>query len=165
MTFWIWLDRVIGYLSDLELLVFSSITLQIFEALQRNPAIPGDKMQHMLQLLLIQGINVLPKPLDDLMLRPPPRVKYIRLQVLQVDVLLAIDDHIQLVRLKNRQQVMRNNLIDAILPILDHLDDTAGEIMLASSHKQISYNSSMYSSRLSVVTLTKKPFYFNGMVI
>ena len=48
MALWIWLNRVVAYLPDLKFLVLSPVALQVLEALQRNPAITRDKVQHML---------------------------------------------------------------------------------------------------------------------
>ena len=70
------------------------------------------------------------------MIRLPPCVNNILLQIQQIDVLLAIDDHVKLMRFKNRQQIMRNNLIETILQILDHLDDASRTIMLTPTIDQ-----------------------------
>lgn len=58
-------------------------------------------MEHVFEFLGRKSVDVLPEPLNELILRLAGSVPDVILQVLKVDVLLTIDDHIELIRFKD----------------------------------------------------------------
>jgi hypothetical protein len=121
-------------------------------------------VQHIFQLLCIQGLHVTPEPLNDLVSRLVPCVIDVAFEISSINIFLAIDDHVELMRLKDREQVGRDDLVDPIPDVFNHFEHTACAIMLASSLSH-TYTRLTYSSLLVEFTMMWKPFYLRGMVI
>jgi hypothetical protein len=65
---------VVGGLLDVELLVLSSVALQVLEPQQRHVSIANHEVQHLRQSLLVELLDVLPEPEDHLVARSEARV-------------------------------------------------------------------------------------------
>ncbi len=63
------IDRIILYFLNLKQLILPSITFQIFESQNGHSTISSNEMKHILKLVVTQSLNILPKPLDDFLLR------------------------------------------------------------------------------------------------
>jgi len=87
-------------------------------------------VKNILKLILSQSVNIFPEPTDQLIVWPAVGVHSIIFEILKIDIFLSIDDHVELMRLENRQKVMRNNFVYSIAKVLDHFDDTGGTVML-----------------------------------
>lgn len=121
-------------------------------------------MQHIFQLLCIQGLHVAPKPLNDLVSRLVPRVIDVVFEIPYINIFLSIDDHVELMRLKDREQVGRDDLVDPIPDVFNHFENAACAVVLASSLSH-NYTRLTYSSLLVEFTMMWKPFSLRGMVI
>jgi hypothetical protein len=153
-----------GHLLYLKLLILPPVALQILKPQNRHPPIPRHKMQHILQLMPAERTDVPPKPLDKLVAGLTVRIPDIVPEILQIDILLAVDDHVELVRFEDREEVGRDDLVQPIADVLDHLDHTGGAVVLASAWCHC-YTRLMYSYLLLEFTIVWNPFSFSGMVI
>ena len=152
------------YLFDLKLLILPSIALKILKPQNGHPPIPRNKMQQVLELMRIERIDIVPKPLDKLIPQFAVAIFGIILEILQIDVLLAVDDHIELVWFKNGQQVRRNYLVHSAPCIFDHFDHTRGAVVFAAALPHM-YARLIYSYLFVEFTIVWKPFSLRGMVI
>ena len=76
----------------------------------------------MLQMLLVQRLNVLPEPQNDLVSGSVVGVEGVFLHVKDVNLTFAIDDHVELVGLEDREKVVGDDLVDAQAEVLNHFE-------------------------------------------
>lgn len=121
-------------------------------------------MQHVGQLILAQTGNVLPEPYDKRVSCCAVCVNSMLFEVLNVDDLPAVDDDVQLMRLKDLQQLGRDDLMQSILQVLQQFVDTLGTVIVHPT-SYMSYTRLTYSSLFVEFTIISYPFSLRGMVI
>lgn len=124
------LDWVERNAPDLELLKLSPVALQTGKPLDGHPAVPCHKVQHMLEVLLVQRLNVVPEPQDDLISGLVAGVEGVLLQVLDVNLIFAVDDHVELVGLEDGEELGGDDGVDALAKILDKFEDAFSAVVL-----------------------------------
>ena len=123
------LDWVEGDAPDLELLQLSPVALQTGKALDGHPAVASNEVKHVLEVLLVERLNVLPEPEDDLISGLVAGVEGVLLQVVNVDLIFAVDDHVELVGLEDGEKVGGDDGVDALPKILDKFEDATGAVV------------------------------------
>ena len=87
--------------------------LQVLEAVDGDAAGAGCKLEQTALLLRVQAADALPKVLDDLVRLGVASVVRVLLPVLDVNVGDAADEELQLALVKHRNQVRRDQLVEA----------------------------------------------------
>ena len=160
MTFGVWFIGIICNLSDLKELNNASIALKILETQYWHSAVPCDKVKQVLELFLRQAIDILPEPSDDLIISGAIGVLNVIFEVLEVNIFLAVDDHVELVGLKDREEIVRNDLVNAIAKVLDHFDDRTSTVMFDSKHNN-SLTIAQYTHPYSMMSLCSKNHFIS----
>ena len=76
-------------------------------------------MQQIFQLQHRKRFNILPKPFNNLIIRLATSILHILLKILQINFLFSVDDHIQFLRLEDREKIRWYDFIDAVSQIID----------------------------------------------
>lgn len=87
--------------------------LQVLEAVDGDAAGAGCKLEQTALLLRVPAADALPKVLDDLVRLGVASVVRVLLPVLDVNVGDAADEELQLALVKHRNQVRRDQLVEA----------------------------------------------------
>jgi len=164
MTLRIGRTLIKGNLLDLEGLVLPPIALKVLEPMNGHPRVACDEMQQMFQLQLTQPSDKLPEPPNKLITRCAVGVLDIVLEIFQIDLLFAVDHHVQLMRLEHTQQLGRNDLVYAAFEVLEQTGH-AGCGVVVAAELEGTYSREMYSSLLLELTIVLNPFSFRGTVI
>lgn len=59
------------------------------------------------------------------------RILHIFFKILQIDFLLSIDNHIELLWLEHREQIRRDYFVDSVSDIFDEFDHAFGTVVFA----------------------------------
>jgi hypothetical protein len=117
-------------------------------------------VKQVLKLFLRQAIDILPEPSDDLIICGAVSILNVILEILEVDVFFAVDDHVELVRFKDREKIVRDDLVNAIAKVLDHFNNRTSTVMFDSKHNN-NFTIAQYTPPYSMMLLCSKNHFLS----
>lgn len=89
-------------------------------------------------------------------------VNSVVLEVQGIDLLFAIHYHVQFMRLKDREQLLRNCFIKTVFQIVNTFTYAIDAVMLKTIYKQV-YRRVTYYSLLEELSIISKPLSLRGV--